>query len=362
MLLVKIKFEKFLLIFSFIFSIVIFEKLKPFRLLILLAVLFVNNVGAAVFGTTIGGDISNNVGFLCNGADGMCEITDLAGIFQFDFDLNKPSNTMDCYDSPTILLNNLNWTLKMCYSGEDVKFKLTAVPNFLSSYWACDADIRLKVLGSHSENVFHETNWNNVKYSSLLNSNTYDKFMDKNTFATEYEKDKKVKFEVEFSTTPLEMRPPRPIQEVIRTYEKIYFKLHNFSTFWETVSPETNVQGVRWRVRIEKNNNQLYAYLSADPNDFDVDSTYKVFGVFKLLSFDSSKQNIAPEFTRDFGQYITSHSVGEFLLDGSSNENQTYVQHDCANIVVEFKVHKSKQPSNLNAQLKEKSEHTQRQY
>lgn len=300
------------------------------------------------------------MGFHSIGTDGQREIFDLAGSFQFNIDITKPSSTRDCYDSPTILLNNLNWILRLCFSDWNVKLELKAVPNFYTPDWRCEADTRIK-LYSHSANIADREmlNGDNLIYSNMNSSYVIDNFMQKATFVSAYLEDNKATFEVELSTLPLDTRPPKPTPEIVRTYGKIYIKLNNFSTFRETASPTTIVQGVRWTIRLEKNNHQLYAHLLADPNDLDTNSSYKVFGVFKLLSFDTSKQNAEGVFTQDFGQYITTHSVTQLLLDST---HQTYVQNDSVNIVVEFKVFKSEILSNLNDLLKQKNAHTHQYY
>lgn len=285
-----------------------------------------------------------------HGEDGEYDFADLAGIFQFDINLNEPFGA-DCYDSPTILLNNLNWTLKLCTRGEHVKLELSAVPNFNSSHWKCEADIKIK-LHSHSAVVTHNRkNWVDLKFSNEQHLNSYDRYMTRNSL-DHFVKDNKITFEVELSTTSVDTRPPKPIPEIFRTDAKIYLKLKNYTTFQKIVSPEINVQGVKWRVCVEKKfKRELHATLLADPNDFNVNSLYKVSGTFKLLSFNNIKANFEQSFVQDFGR-CTTPSIKVLSLDELIwSVNEFYVKDNCANIVAEFKVQKTKQPLGVQSEI-----------
>lgn len=140
-----------------------------------------------------------------------------------------------------------------------------------------------------------------MKYSNVYPSYGGGKLVDSAKFQSDYVKDNVAKFEVEFAVTPLDTRLPTPTPQFIQTYGKLYIKLNNFSAFQETVSSVKIVQGLKWRVRIEKtSNNKLAASLLVDPSDFDETSMWSVVGVYKVLPLDNARDKMETPSNYDF--------------------------------------------------------------
>ena len=120
---------------------------------------------------------ANDVDFNYNVHDGDFEVADLAGSFQYDFDLSAEG----CYDSPTIELNNLNWTLKMRLLKPGFQLELSASPSVKTPYWTCEADARIKmVIVSPTRDFVHEINLDNLTFSNVywVRSKTHKKSME----------------------------------------------------------------------------------------------------------------------------------------------------------------------------------------
>lgn len=259
----------------------------------------------------------------------------IAGDIQFKIDVAKFSSSQ-CVESSEILLNNLKFIFKLCQGDGDVRMHLIANPIIKTPHWTCDFDATIKLIARQVNFTDHVTNLNDLAYSNVENSHIVDSFMSVLNFESGYVRNNIATFDIELSMSPLETR--QPSTEVVRSYEKLYFKLENLSRFHETISSNITVHGVKWRVRLEKSLNNLVASLIADPNDFDASSTYNVVGVFKILSFDGSRATVERKFTHKFGR--RKDSVRMLLLNLKSNQSIFYIKNGCANIVFEFDVRK----------------------
>lgn len=318
---------------------------------IILAAIFANNANAI--------DDEGFDAFGSNEDDGeYSQINELAGNFQFEINATN-FKTNDCLYSPVIPLNNLNWTLRLCTVIQDINATLIASSD-INSNWACEVDATINLFGNRAHQFQTYLNFTGVKFSNNQNSHEA-KLINANFFENNMVEKGMAMFEIEISTTPLDTRPPASKPQLIQTYGKLHVKLHNLTHFEKTFSPIKTVQGVKWRVHIVKtNNSNLNVSLMADPNDFDVNSIYKVFGVFKLISAVRNRCNIEKTFTREFNRY-NSQPVTEVLLNLNFKDmSEFYVKHDSANIVVEFKIHKSEHPfdSDLKYELGQRHKHT----
>lgn len=285
------------------------------------------------------------------------ETVEIAGTFKFGINTTKIHNS-ECIESPEILLNNLNWVLRLCLVNHNIDMTLSALPHNNVSYWSCELDTTVTLLGNKPGVDPHVVTWTELEYSNSNNSRV-GTLIDYTPFHFQYTKDDIATFELELSTTPLDIVPPTGPPSLIQTHSKLYIKLNNVTTLHQTFSPIKIVQGVSWRVRFERTNSDyLYARLSADRNDFDALSTYKVFGVLRLLSH-GNYTDIEKEFTFVCGRDIEEDEHVEYLLNLRDERlKDIYVRYDSANTVVEFKVHKIKEPSSLIEKLKKRNEHT----
>lgn len=270
-----------------------------------------------------------------NSSNACALINTLGTVFEFRANVSSLINQEFVQSSP-IPLNNLVWTVELTKNNhaESLQVDLKSASNTTMPYWTCEVYAAIKLLhkdGDESKTV--TTHLDKTEYSNVKNEYINTNFIDWKDFLENYVKNNEAIFEIELSMYPLNCKKPSDINQL---YQRLHIVLDNVSKLKEINSSVMLLRGINWQIRIEQNEDNLTAFLSAEEHDLDMSSSYKVNGFFKLLSFDSDKEASVKMFNHEIRR--GSSRVRTLLLDWASNENAPYVENDRINLLVEFKV------------------------
>lgn len=107
-----------------------------------------------------------------------------------------------------------------------------------------------------------------------------------------------VNVEIGISTIPVRPKSPPNMNQISTTF---LIPLNDVNKLNAINSSVVIVQGVKWRVQVRRNNDNLSLYLIADDeNDFSLGTYYRVEAYFKLLTFHINSKPIVKNFTHDY--------------------------------------------------------------
>lgn len=298
----------------------------------------INSLFSVLFLNSNAFPAENDVG---DGSNACALIQQLGTVFEFRANVSSLVNQEYIQSSP-IPLNNLVWTVELTKNShaESLQVVLKSVSNTTLPYWTCEVYAVIKLFHKDGDETKAVTiHLDKTEYSNVKNEYINTNFIDWKNFMENYVKNNEAIFEIELSMYPLNCQKPTDINQL---YQRLHITLDNVSKLKEINSSVMLLRGIKWQIRIEQNENNLTAFLSAEENDLDISSTYKVNGFFKLLSFDSDKEASVKMFNHEIRR--GSSRVRTLLLDWneSDNESSPYVENDRINLLVEFKVGKPK--------------------
>lgn len=264
----------------------------------------------------------------------------ISGIFQLtvdDTDLAKNS-----IESSEIRLSDVNWKIKLekrIIDGNKEYLGVYLVSTFVdgAANLSCEAQATFKLLrnnGQIAESI--------VKYlqSQTFNnanpSHGFDDYIDWNDFNAGFVSAQgKTILKIELSTQPVYRTIALDIQQ---EYAKLHVVVEQVNEIQCCQSPEIIVRGIKWKVMIKKNDDDLAIFLWADKMDMDKNWIYKADCTFHLLAHDKADAGIK-KFTKATFHYDSDDWGYLHFVKWSDFTGPRFTIGDKANFIVEFNVH-----------------------
>lgn len=286
-------------------------------------------------------------------------------IVRFVVDVTNLSNDQNII-SPTVTLNNLEWSVGLRKTGDSIAFSLRSYSKNSAKY-SCYAQANVQLFPKQKQNQLQVAerlgasmrtrqvgrfDLNSVQLNRNVQVHTVEKslekraytdtnsmheinaFIDYSNFRDYYVIDNRATFEIEISTI-LANLVPKGFQQIS---SRLHITLDDVSQLNEVVSSEVIVRDVRWKVRTQRQGDSLNMYLEAAQDDFEKSSTYDVTATVKVLRFDNG-QSLNKSFTHEY--HLTSTKAGiSPVLQWSQfiDKSNKFVFQDRAHLLVEFKV------------------------
>lgn len=246
----------------------------------------------------------------------------------------------DCVESSEITLSNVSWKVKLCKrqtsNGTDVvDFYLQSLSNE-HEYWSSDAQATIKLLPVNDIDRILVRKLAKRNYKNTNSANAVKAFISWEDFVQNYVNDNVAKFEIELSTNGVTHYAPR---NVTQSFSRVQILLDDVSKLEDFNSSNVVVQGVNWKVHVQRKDYYLGVFLEADEDDFSMGSSYNVTAVFKLLSFDFNTKPLTKTLVHNYRWGSTEQGFKEYLYwDDFLTSNNKYVFQGRAHLLVQFKV------------------------
>lgn len=259
----------------------------------------------------------------------------LGSVIRFTSDVSKIVSR--CIESPEINLNNLLWKVKICYENSFFWAYLQSSSSVRASNWTCDARATIKALPNNKHEGIFVRQLPNYRYSESK-TNQRIELMSWSLFTSNYVNENEANFEIEISTIPVIRANSPPSMNLIST--TFVIPLDNVNNLTAINSSVVVVQGVKWRVQVRRNNQNLSLYLMADDeNDFSLGTFYSVEAYFKLLTFHINTKSVVKSFTHHYSYGSLVNGIDDFLSWSTFTEsNSKFIIQNKARIVVQLNV------------------------
>lgn len=272
----------------------------------------------------------------------------LSTIFRFTFDISQLD--VNPIESSEIELSDVNWKIQLRKNSTDDGSKVNLGVYLVSTFddgapsLSCNAQASFKLLRNDNEIGQSIVKYlRKQKFSNLQQAHGFDEFIEWNEFLAHFVTDSKAIFKIEISAEPLQ-------RLIITTIEQEYAKLHvvvkAVSELIMCDSPVIVVRGIKWKVSIRKNDDDLAIFLCADKSELGKNWFYKVECTFQLLSLcddDSVKKVTTTNFHYDAFDWGYAH-----FIKMSEFTSRRFTLANKANFIVEFKVHEPRPLWELN--------------
>lgn len=273
----------------------------------------------------------------------------LAVVLRFDADVTFLSSR--CVESSSVVLNNIEWSVKLCKDEPSINsFVNVILKSHVGAYnhvprWTCNAQATFKLLpkSSHMQNI--QKQLTTQRFTEINTSHAINAFVNWNAFFTHYVSNNQAAFEIAISTNSINVEESRDLDQIT---SRVHVMLPNVSRLGRTTSPEVIVRGIKWRVVVERFNDNLGVHLEANEGDLGTSSTWgqiehKVVANFKLLTYDPTARSIIQSFTNTYYWGASKRGFDCFIgwysfIDGS----RKFILDDKANLLVEFTVGEAK--------------------
>lgn len=268
-------------------------------------------------------------------------------LFRFTVNANALEST-NCVESSNVVLRDVSWKVKLCKRPTkdiDTTKATNVVDIFLisalddgSGKWSCEAQAVFTLLQKEGQN--DKTIRNVLQKQQFGDANLsfgIENFVDWDKFLAEYVNDNKAFLDVEISTNPLQRIVP---SKMVQLYTRLHMFVENVSKLDEIFSSEVIVQGIKWKIHIEKIADNLAVYLLAS-DITDMSWSYSGDIKIELLSYDG--RPLAQRLGHDFSWATPEAGFDKFLSWSEFIDSKNkYVVNDKANFIVEFKVDEPK--------------------
>lgn len=258
----------------------------------------------------------------------------MGSVFRFSANLRHISSK--CVESPIVTLNDLLWKIKFCYNNNKIVASLDSSLNSRTSNWTSDAKATIKLLpyGEHDRIFVKQLTSHRFSASSSSSGVEVINWSDyvNNWMNDDYD----ANFEIEITTNPVK---PKSSLSMNQISAKLQVLLDNVSTLSQRDSSMVILQGVRWRVKIQRQHDILSLHLLAeDDNDFHMGSSYKADVIIKMLSFNITSKPLTRSFTHNYCWGNTEHGIDLMHWSTFTDRQSKYVLQDKARILVQIKV------------------------
>lgn len=219
------------------------------------------------------------------------------------------------------------WKIKFSYKSPKV---IASLSNVKTSNRTCEVKATIKILPNAAND--------RIAVRELPDSKTSIELMNWSDYSSDFlSKNHEGNFEIEISTHPVETQSPSSANKISTKFQ---IMLDNFSNFTVRNTPIVIVQGIKWRVQIQRKNDDLSLYLIADDEtDFRMGSSNRVEAIFKLLPFDTNLKPFTKNFTHNYCWGSLESGIDNFLSWSTFiDKNSKYVMQDKALLLVQFKV------------------------
>lgn len=268
----------------------------------------------------------------------------------FRFAANVSQLESECVESSEIILNYVSWRVKLCKQNEtnSVGVYLESFLNSNVSYWSCEAEASFKLFPVDANDRPIIRNLTKHKYTNESSSIGIEEFADWDEFMLKYTSENVANFEIEISTSPLEHTPPNVMNPI---YTRLHIMLNGVTNEpnaqFDYYSPEVTVQGVKWRIRIQRIDKYLGISLEANDDDLDLSFSYKVDAEFKLFTFSDPDTTIREPISNQFTHYYRhgwpKMGFANFIeWHDFVHPKHDYVVRNKANFFIQFKVEQPK--------------------
>lgn len=247
---------------------------------------------------------------------------------------------------PDFRLSDSSWSIKLERKSLCSDRKTDVIAIYLRSRFEDNVDARFSCDARAVFKLFPPQNGtmetiikylSKQKFNSDCNEHGIDNFIEWNHFLENYVHKNRACFRFEIYTNPLLRTSPRDMQEIGTAF---HFVMKSVSTGEVTHSDEFNLRGIRWKIRAQRQNDELAVYLCGAEDDFDINWYWKTTVTFKLLSFygESVERTISQIFrwgTVTWGTNLISWS--DFM-----DPTRHYIANDSAIIFCSLVIHAPK--------------------
>lgn len=272
-------------------------------------------------------------------------LTQIGSVFRFT--VNTENINSNCVYSPEFEMSGLKWKVKLnkkLIAGSEEALLAVHLETVFSKdtmKWSCDAEAAFKLLrteGPPEISVVKHLSKSTFDVDNL--SHGVHDFMQWDTFLKNFATDNSATLEVGISTSPLKRKREKD-QEIIKISAKVLVEICDAKKLEICFSPQTVLQGIRWKFECRKEGEFLAVFMNGDLNDMDINWSYKTHATFTLLTFDKNVEPCVRRFVHEFGRAsYSSWGYKDFLkwADFVDETKQYISPHGKANILVEFKV------------------------
>lgn len=266
-----------------------------------------------------------------------------ATIFRFTADVSMLAS--GSVVSPEIRLSDVNWKIELQKKTDETGIKNVLGVFLVSKFdkntenFSIKAQAAFKLLrndGQMEESIIKHLP--KVRFSSIKQSHGFDDFVDWIDFLDRFVNENGAVFEIEITAEPLIQTFGLDIG-----YAKFRVVVNDVSELDSCYSSETVVRGIKWKLRIQRQDESLSAFLYGDTNDMDKHWSYRTECTLKLVSFHEDVRSIKYSFKHDFCMEMNALGYNK-LLDWSDfvSAEKQYVRNDNACFIIEMKVDEPK--------------------
>lgn len=273
-------------------------------------------------------------------------LTDITTAFTVNVNIEN-LKLFECVYSQPFELNQLNWRIKLKRIANDehslaIYLECVFVTNTIALSCEGQATVTLLPTSRDTEPVVKRLRTKVFDYENC--SIGVDDFIKWDKFAEEYVRGNVASFNIELLTGPLRRRR-KELQTIERSVAKFFVEIVGARNLDQCSSSEIVLRGIRWTVHCDKQDNCLAIFLNGNAADIDAEWTCTVEASFTLLSFKSDGENIAYQFTKDFGETWKSEWGYPQFIKWSTfvDETKEYISDDNrAKLYVQLKVEAAK--------------------